>query len=43
MPTGVTAMNPYLLARFGDSSRMRFYEALHGLGAPTDAKSVLGF
>ncbi|QLQ15549.1 MAG: hypothetical protein HZY73_07465 [Micropruina sp.] len=37
------AMNSYLLARFGDSPADALYEALHGLGAPTDAKSALRF
>lgn len=37
------AMNSYLLARFGDSPADALYEALHGLGAPSDPGSVLGF
>lgn len=36
------AVNAYALARFGGRPADAIYEALHALGAPADAGSVLG-
>ncbi|MCC2315001.1 hypothetical protein [Cellulomonas xiejunii] len=36
------AVNAYALSRFGGSPDDALYEALHALGAPSDAGSVLG-